>query len=151
VHRRPRLTPPRLAPAVVLVVLLAGCTSAVDTEAGPDAADPRCAEVRGNGFDELADRPRRETNAHSTAAWGEPAVVMRCGVEPPGPTTDACVGVDGTDWVLTEPGGRAVFTTYGRVPAIEVTLPDADRSGTDAVLAALGALVARIPQDRECL
>ena len=36
----------------------------------------------------------------SAAAWGDPAVIARCGLEPLGPTTDDCVTVDGVDWVV---------------------------------------------------
>jgi hypothetical protein len=153
VHRRPRLT--GLAPGTLALTLLAACASTVDVEAAPSATDPLCAEVmvavRSDGFARLGDRERRPTSSQSTAAWGDPAVVLRCGVEPLGPTTDACVGVDGVDWVLREVDGRPTYTTYGRVPAVEVVLPDADSAGADVVLGGLGPLVADLPQDRECL
>ena len=71
--------------------------------------------------------------------------------EAPGPTTDVCVNVNGVDWVATETDGTAVLTTYGRDPAVQVTVPSDDRSGTDAVLAALSSIVTRVPQARECL
>lgn len=152
-HRRPRLT--LAAGALATLVTLAGCASAVPVEAAPEAADPLCAEVmvslRSGSLDELADRPRRDTTAQSTAAWGDPPVLLRCGVPTPGPTTDACVRVDGVDWVLDDSGERPVFTTYGRVPAVEVSFPPEDTSGSEAVLVQLGPLVEQLPQVRECL
>lgn len=58
------------------------------------------------------------------AAWGDPAVVARCGKMPPGPTTDVCIDVNGIDWVGVElDDGGTMFTTYGRDPAIEVLVP----------------------------
>ncbi|MFZ5871876.1 MAG: DUF3515 family protein [Actinomycetota bacterium] len=147
-HRRPRLI---LASA--LAALATGCAAPVDVEVAPQAADPLCAQVlvslRSGAYDELAGRPRRDTTSQSTAAWGDPPVVLRCGVEPPGPTTAACVDVEGVDWVLDD--ARATFTTYGRVPAVEVAFPPGDVTGSDAVLVELSALVGRLPQSRECL
>lgn len=152
-HRRPRLIP--AAGALAALGALAGCASPVPVEAAPAAADPLCAEImvslRSGSLDELADRPRRATTAQSTAAWGDPPVLLRCGVPTPGPTTDACVRVDGVDWVLDESGERPAFTTYGRVPAVEVSLPPQDTSGSEVVLVQLGPLVERLPQVRECL
>lgn len=162
-HGRARLTSPRpprparrlAASAAAVVAPLAACTSAVPAEAGPFAADPLCAEVlvvvREGGYGELAGLPRRDTDAQSTAAWGDPPVVLRCGVEPLGPTTDPCLRVDGVDWVARESGGRTVLTTYGRFPAVEVSVPADQEVATDAVLAAVEPLVARLPQGRECL
>ena len=47
--------------------------------------------------------------ARRTAAWGDPSqVILRCGVNVPGPTTDRCVSVNDVDWVIKEgnPCGR---------------------------------------------
>lgn len=57
------------------------------------------------------------------AAWGDPPIVARCGKQPPGPTTDPCIDVDGVDWVATELDDGTMFTTYGRSPAVEVLVP----------------------------
>ena len=59
------------------------------------------------------------------AAWGDPAVVARCGLDPLGPTTDDCVSVDGVDWVVRTLSDGSAATTYGRDPAIEVLAPAA--------------------------
>lgn len=138
----------------MLVGLLAGCASAVDVDAAPGATDPLCAEViaavRGEGYAEVGGRERRETDAQSTAAWGAPPVVLRCGVTPPAPTTDPCLSVEGVDWVVRQTDAATVFTTYGREPALEVSVPAAVRTGTDAVLAAVGPLAARLPPYSQC-
>jgi hypothetical protein len=61
----------------------------------------------------------------SVAAWGDPAVIARCGLDPLGPTTDDCVTVDGVDWVVRSLSDGSAATTYGRDPAIEVLAPSA--------------------------
>src|SRR5690625_299577 len=98
------------------------CTSLVaDIEVAPNATDPLCAEAMVAMPEEIAGHERRRTDSQSTAAWGEPAVaVFRCGVEPPGPTTDECVGANGVDWVVREEGKIGRASAYGRESAMEV-------------------------------
>ncbi|MDQ2756039.1 MAG: DUF3515 domain-containing protein, partial [Actinomycetota bacterium] len=55
-------------------------------------------------------------------AWGDPAVVARCGVPEPGPSTD-CLSVDDVGWVVTVLSDGARFVTFGRSPALEVLVP----------------------------
>jgi hypothetical protein len=145
-----RRLPALLAAAAVL---LAGCGASVVLQPAPHAADPGCAEVMVavRKIDQVGDLPRRTTTAQSTAAWGDPPVVLHCGVEPPGPTTDACVDVDGVDWVARpELNGSTSYTTYGRVPAVQLTVPAGEESVSD-VLVQLGPPAALIPQQRHCL
>lgn len=156
--------------------VLAGCSATVGVQAAPDAADPDCARVvlalpdsLGDGLDRIG------TTSQATAAWGSPseAVVLRCGVEPPGPTTDQCVtletaGGTAVDWLVraqslpadgaspspaTDPGSSDwVFVTYGRDPAVEVQVPAAvvgERS--TAFLDAIAPAVALVPADRSCV
>jgi hypothetical protein len=135
--------------------LLGGCGGAVPVDAAPGAADPDCAAVIASleGADEVAGRERREVAAQSAAAWGDPPLVLRCGVAPPGPTTEGCVSVNGVDWVgPTDPSEGGTWTTYGRVPAVEVVVPRAAaRDATlDVVLAQVSPAVAGLPRQRQC-
>lgn len=127
----------------------------MDVEPAPAAAQPQCAAVlarlRSDAYAVVGERRRRETDAQSTAAWGDPPVVLRCGVTPPGPTTDPCLTVEGVDWVAREADDAVVFTTFGRAPALEVSVPPGGPTGADAVLAALAPVAARLPQERTCL
>src|SRR5665647_2459283 len=127
---------------VLVAVLLAGtacgvtgCAASITVPAGPYAADPLCAAVVLALPRDLDGMARVGTGSQATAAWGDPRdpVVLRCGVEPPAPTTDPCVtaddGTTAVDWVAVEgvpaADGTAAwtFTTYGRNPAVEV-VPD---------------------------
>ena len=144
-HRRPRL----IVAAVLAAPLLSSCSPAVGVNPGPHAADPLCAEVFVALPDQLGDLPRRETTSQSTAAWGNPAVVVRCGVEPPGPTTERCIGVADVDWVQSGLDGGTRFTTYGRVPALEVTVPDG--TAADVVLGALAVPAGLLEVQARCL
>jgi hypothetical protein len=157
----PAARPPRhgLLRAAIAAVLalpgalaLAGCTQAVAIDAAPDASNVDCAAVVVRLPDTVADLAERETNAQATGAWGQPAsVLLRCGVNPPGPTTDRCVSVDGVDWVIDESDRpNYLFTTYGRTPAVEVLVDNDVVSGTTAI-ADLSAAVSAIPAEGGCV
>ncbi len=164
-HRGPRLNQSaprsaraRRALALLLVGLplgLAGCAGSVTVEPAPEATDPACAEVLVRLPDAIGERGRVQTTSQSSAAWGagDDLVVLRCGVEPLGPTTDPCVGVGAVDWVTSRPDGepvRTTYTTYGRSPAVEVTLRGEEPTGVDVVLSELGGAVEVVPADRTC-
>jgi hypothetical protein len=152
--RRRRLTTALIALGVVLAT--AGCSQAVPMDAASEAESADCAAVSVRLPDVLAsgtsaEQAERETNAQATGAWGSPAsVLLRCGVAPPGPTTDRCVSVDGVDWVIDESDApRYRFTTYGRTPAVEVLVDNDVVSGT-TVIAELSPAVTVIPATGEC-
>lgn len=90
------------------------------------------------------------TPSDAVRAWGkrpESAVIARCGVSSPGPTTQTCFAANGVDWVeLPLDDGRR-YVTYGREPAIEVLVPK--KAGLDgSVLASFAPAAQKIPQGR---
>ncbi len=133
------------------LLILTGCAPVVPLAAAPDATNPMCAEVSVRLPDAIGENERRVTDAQATAAWGNPAsVLLRCGVEVPGPSTLLCVTLKGIDWLRDESGApNYVFTTYGRDPAVEVVINGTRISGTD-VLIDLSNAVGSIPATRAC-
>lgn len=80
------------------------------------------------------------------AAWGDPPIVARCGKQPPGPTTDPCIDVNGVHWVATTlDDGGTMLTTYGRDPAIEVLVP-AQYDAPPMLLPPFGPAAEQVPQ-----
>ncbi len=142
------------ATAVMAVGVLSGCTAPVAMDPGPDANDPLCAEVSVRLPDRLDGKERRQTDAQATGAWGDPAaVLLTCGVEPPGPTTIPCTSVGGVDWIIEDQGDfRFRVTTFGRTPAVQLYLDTNVDTGVSsaAVLEALSAPVGRLPIDGAC-
>ncbi|MFI5976788.1 DUF3515 family protein [Streptomyces sp. NPDC051452] len=120
---------------------------------GPLAKDPGCARIAGHYPDRLDGDRLDPVTFEGLAVWGHGTVRLRCGLIPPAPTTDPCFAVDGVDWVLREAGshgGRKLLVTYGRRPAVEVSI--ADSAGhTDTVLSDLSRLVASLPLDDHCV
>lgn len=156
----------RAAALVVLTTAAAtACGPTVQVEVAPNAADPRCASVVLALPDPLATYPRLSTTSQATTAWGDPAapIVLRCGVEPPGPTTDRCVTATdaaGTsvDWIAVEdaPGSDGgsgwTFTTYGREPAVEVTVPpEVTQDNSTSFLVDLAPAVSKTAVHRACV
>jgi hypothetical protein len=148
---RPALLP-LLVLGAVLSAALTACTPTVSLSAAKDAANPACAEISVRLPETIDEQALRQTDAQATAAWGEPAsVLLRCGVDSPGPTTDRCISISGVDWVedaSNEPIFR--YTTYGRTPATEVIIDSEKASGTDA-LTDLSNVVAVLPSDGACV
>lgn len=132
-----------------IAVSLAGCGT-VTVPAGPDAGDPDCAGVVLGAPDELLGQERQNTSSQGTVAWGEgeDTIVLRCGVTPPGPTTDLCTRLEDStgvqvDWIVREQDDLVFYTTYGRSPAIDVSVPRAVAPDQPSAAALdLGRLVA---------
>jgi hypothetical protein len=144
--------------ATAVCVGLTGCSQAVSLSPAADANNPACADVTVRLPDTVAEKPKRETNAQATGAWGTPsAVILHCGVAVPGPTTDACISLNGIDWIADESDAENDtyrYTTYGRDPAVEVVI-NADAatggvSGTTALIDLTGA-VSVIPTTTACV
>ena len=140
--------------AAVGLVALGACTPTITVEVAPDATDPLCASIVLALPENLGGAERLRTTSQAPAAWGvqSSAITLRCGVEPPGPTTEACQAIEdasGTsvDWLVVENEGSWVFTTYGRVPAVEVTVPDGVAT---APVVDLNRAVSLAPQSRHC-
>lgn len=121
-------------------------------EAAPDANNPACADVIVRLPDVVAGLDKRTTNAQSTGAWGDPAsIILYCGIEPSGPTTERCVNVNGVDWIIDESQAPLFrLEAYGRNPGLQIVVNSEEASGTDAMLG-LSSVVDQLPQERKCL
>ncbi|NKE09150.1 DUF3515 family protein [Kocuria subflava] len=135
-------------------VALTGCgAGTVAVTAAEDAANPDCAPAMLAMPDAISDQDQRQTTSQGTTAYGDPAaMVVRCGVTPPAPTTDMCSRVNGVDWIIreTDDPNQWQATTYGRNPAFEVTF-DTTVVPSSTALIDLGSAVTTVDQDRECL
>lgn len=137
--------------ALLITATLAGCASPVALEPADDATNPGCAEIVVRLPEALGEQKLRETNAQGTGAWGDPAtILLRCGVEVPGPTTDQCVEVGGIDWIVDDSNKPIFrFVTYGRTPATEVIV-DYDKASASALIDLVGA-ISMIPAENACV
>ncbi|MFF0084371.1 DUF3515 domain-containing protein [Streptomyces canus] len=126
-------------PALALLITVAGCSSADDSASAvvpsPGAGVTKlCRELDRVLPSKVDDQDRRDPEPASTltAGWGDPAIILRCGVERPSKMDDPeADGVDanGVGWLLEEQDdGSFRFTTTLRKAYVEVTIPK-DRAG----------------------
>ena len=132
---------------MLLSALLPGCGRTVTVEPLPiadDAGRDACEAI-------LAALPEQlsagrawavQPDPGTTAAWGSPPVVLRCGDGLPQPQpTDQLLQVQGVTWLVTTLTRGEQYSTVDRSPGVMVTVPDEYRP-TAAVLAELALFVA---------
>ena len=79
-----------------------------------------------------------------TAAWGDPAVTLECGVpEPDRP--DQPTRVNGVTWSVRDIGAGFRWTTRGLAVFVAVDIPDAYDNGAELVNPLAGPLQATLP------
>jgi hypothetical protein len=143
-----------------VAVLLAGCGGpgvlTVDAPSPRGEAAAACRVLAEALPETVADQRRRELADASpfAAAWGDPAVLLRCGVprpaklEPGGPeyhpTADA-VQVDDVSWLLERESDGYRFTTVERTVFVEVTVPATYAPEVNALVDLGAAVDAAIP------
>jgi len=131
--------------------LLAGCGHPYVVDPAPYAADPDCARVMLAVPEVVGGLDKRGTTSQATQAWGDEfEIVARCGVEPPGPTTEQCIAVSTpaaeVDWLMREEDESWVAVTFGLSPALELTVPKARADeAVGEVLAELSPAAALAP------
>jgi hypothetical protein len=106
-----------------LILGLSGCGGSGTPDPGPDAGTAQCTALLKRLPATVLDRQRTDLDVTGAAAWGDPSIVLRCGVTPTGPTPDRCAEYGAVDWVFTETKEDYKFITFGRSPAVEVTFP----------------------------
>jgi hypothetical protein len=76
--------------------------------------------------DTVLDGKRRKVSpGRFIAAWGSPAISLRCGVDKPAGLTaaSACFEVNGVGWYAEQAAAGYLFTTIGRIAYVEVGVP----------------------------
>lgn len=115
----------------------------VDTPAVTKAADLACPTLMEQLPLELVDEPSRLVQSDSAYAyaWGDPAVVLICGVDPPaGFTSDSsAIQIDDVQWFVDDSDpDTVVWTTVDRTVPVQVRVPATTDS---ASVTALGPII----------
>ena len=115
-----------------------------------EADEERCEALIAALPDEVAGEERVELDEPYTAAWGDPAIILRCGVGEPEGFDDfsTCQRAAGVDWfvpeeIIEDQRADILMTTVGRSPTVDVLIPalqDADIEFRQNVVFALGQL-----------
>ncbi len=149
-------------------LLLVACSGSVDVGGAPPnptgTVATRCAALVAEAPGSVAGQASRDVSPASryVAAWGDPPIVLRCGVPRPRALTPTsrCFVVDGVGWLATQDGveveptrasdGTLEFTTVGRSAYVEVTVPDSYQPAADALVDLAGTVAEHTTQRRAC-
>jgi hypothetical protein len=137
-------------------LLLAGCQDrgSVHVDAYPTTKSSAldCAALLADLPPSVAGQSRRLVAGKVAGAWGDPPIILRCGVEKPASLkpTSACHEIDGVGWLAERQSGGYLFTTIGRKHHVSLEVPDDYEPAADA-LADVADLIARhLPVTRAC-
>lgn len=136
------------AGALAAAALFGACAAPVAvTPAEP--ADPDCAAVVAALPERISGQEQRTTDppSDSTAAWGDPPIVVRCGGSPPAALApdSPLTSINGVDWFAEELTGGFRFTSVGASPQLEVTVPRAYSPEASVLLQVQGAATSPTP------
>ena len=96
---------------------------------------------------------RRDTSPDSplTAAWGSPAIALRCGIPRPPQLRPASelVTINGVDWFGVPADRPVTFTAVGRQAYVEVTVPAKYNPAGDVLIELGPSIKATIPPKPE--
>lgn len=120
-----------MAVSLPAVVLLGGCARpvAVDPPAPPADEAAACAAFVAAlpaELETVGERRDVDPDSPHTAAYGAPAVSVRCGVPAPAALSDTSVlvTVDGIDWFPEQLTAGWVMTTVDLLAQVEIVVPD---------------------------
>lgn len=139
--------------AALALLTVTACSSGLSVPppdpAPTGAAAYACSALHGRLPNEVMGQTVTPTKPPSplTSAWGEPSIVLRCGVGVPAALTptSALLTVDGVDWLPEQLTHGYLFTTVGRAVNVEVSVPDAYSPEAGALADLSPAIAATIP------
>ncbi len=114
---------------------MSACSSSLQVAPAKDAESKFCAELGAILPVSIEGALLRSTNPGSpgTKAWGDPAIVMRCGVAEPATysATSQLLVVNGVNWYPEELQAGVRFTSLQTPELVEVSIPNAYESTAD--------------------
>lgn len=136
---------------VLPILLLSGCTAAVNLDAAEDSNNPACAEVMVRLPAILGEHEQRFTNSQATSAWGDPAaILLRCGLPAVTVSELPCVTAADFDWLVDDSQAPSYrFISYATSPAVEVIVDSQTASGV-TTLEALESSLSLLNQTKRC-
>ena len=143
--------------ASAAVLLAAGCGGGPPEIDAPDLSAADAATCR-DFVDALPDTLVGHASVEATgdteygAAWGDPAIVLTCGVDPVDLTdVPPCTVVDGVGWVVEESDGSTTLTADGYRPRVRVVVPDDYDQPAGLVTALAGPVKKYLALEDRCL
>ena len=135
--------------------LAAGCGTSPVEVTGPTRGPAECAELL-DVLPEVVDgQERREVEPPDAlaSAWGDPVIVLRCGVADPERLTPSspCAEVNRVGWFAEQRQDGYRFTTIGRSSNVQVQVPYEYEPAADALVDVADAVRSTVPEEQPCV
>jgi hypothetical protein len=139
--------------AAISVTACSGAVSVPDPAPEPQSERVCTALMADLPVTVLDGKRRRVEPGERSAAWGDPAITLRCGVEKPPKLTAAspCYEVNGVGWFAEQASGGYLFTTIGRTAYVEVGVPSEYAPEANALVDLAATVSAHDPLIKPCL
>lgn len=149
---RPHLT---LLLAAAAFGVLSACSSDLTVTGWerPAEAEVPCEAVHAAAPDVVADQEKRPVTDDQALAWGDPAIILRCGIAEPEALepTSQCHQIGPVGWFAEDRPGSQVFTTIGRDVHISVEVPDDYEPAADALIDLGDVIAEQTTEVRPCV
>lgn len=147
--------PRRVAVGLLALAAVSACSGGVQVDPYPTAegTEVDCRALIADAPALVAGLPtRRVEDAGSGAAWGDPPVVLRCGVEEPAALepTSRCEVVAGIDWFSETTADGYLFTTIGRRVDVSVEVPAVHDPPADVLVDLADTIARHSPVEKPC-
>ncbi len=142
----------RLLPALLL---LAGCSSGLVVDTYPTEPDTEadCKALYADGAQQVVGQKQVLVKGGKATAWGDPAIILRCGVEAPPELlpTSRCDMVADVGWFTQQTADGYLFTTIGRQFFVSVEVPAAYDPAAEALVDIAPSVLKHDPVVKECV
>ena len=144
-----------VAGAVACVAIVGGCGGSAVDVAGPTHGPAACRSLVEALPQHVAGQARRTVSPQGAlaGAWGDPPIVLRCGVPEPAALrpSSACAVVDHVGWFVQELDEGYRFSTIGRATTVQVEVPYDYQPAANALVDLAGAVRGSVPQTEPCV
>ncbi len=127
----------RLLSALLTTLALAGCGGSLDVDEYPTTrnTDLDCRALIADVPQRVSGQDDREVTDQVAAAWGDPPIILRCGVERPAALepSSPCFTVRDVGWLAETTADGYLFTTIGRRFHVSVEVPKTYDPAADAL------------------
>lgn len=143
----------RLVLVLLASWLVSGCTVQVDPYPTAPGTRLDCIGLLGDLPPTVAGQKRREVADDVAGAWGDPPIVLRCGVEKPEALrpNSPCHEVNGVGWLAEKQSDGWLFTTIGREHYVSLEVPSDYRPESDALADVADVVARHLPVTKPCV
>ncbi|MGH3367901.1 MAG: DUF3515 family protein [Nocardioidaceae bacterium] len=144
-----------MAGALMCAAVLSGCATSPVEVAGPVQGPAECRRLLDGLPDMVAGQARRKVSPRDAlaAAWGDPAIVLRCAVPEPAALrpSSPCAEVDQVGWLAERQQGSYRFSTIGRSTVVQMQVPYDYEPAADALVDVAAAIRHAVPELEPCV